>query len=776
MPVMPLRGEKKKPQKLFQSIESLQIKSLKQTMLDQHHFIFDGEVEVLVDKTMHIWADRVEIDKQLNTLHATSVYGSPIKIEMNDFLILAETFTLNMTEKTGSADKIKIHIQEGYLAAAKAEKLSENHWSMKDIMYTSCDAHGAHWSLRACSAVVHGGIFVRLTGVLFRILKIPVFGLPYLIIPLQDGSRSGFLIPKFYFDYELGFGVKAEYYHYFGSRCDTTIGFDWQDRKGFVISDEFRWARNAESYSLANAYFAVVKNSFSRKIDKIVRTTKNRYWMSGFDFCNFSLFDAHVASLSRIDFGTDKKIGYQFFNTIKDVDDEFLNTLMLRCAWPQGQAEIRLDGIKIKRKGFSELSNEEHELFSLFSHDLIVKKKIPLKKFSIEKRECQNQVTLNYLPHIEWNFLDRIFGKYFYYSHDLMADYVDYHESEVDRLYFNGMIEREERFRPTHHTQLLRINYSAYCGMFLNWYAHAFSFTCKPVAQVRTKVRSDEILRKRVLEHRVRSYGAARYFFNYAAEWALPTISMSNQNGSCTQFFQALWSWDYVPTFDQHHWFELDVWDTWYARNELALQFFYNLTASDKVIFDLDVRQGVDFNRNKDFFPLRRPLNDHHLLPFELHASLHFPGGNLSLNQEYDFMRGRILSSLFFTRLRIENFSFGIGYLYYDREIQKKRELLSRVPHFFVGELIIPFSKRFSLYYDGHFYAEIGGHDSIKPLLHRVRLEYNGHCWGFYIGYEEKRYREHGIGKGERAFVFSLRLDSLGSFAKKFRNPEVVYD
>ena len=63
---------------------------------------------------------------------------------------------------------------------------------------------------------------------------------------------------------------------------------------------------------------------------------------------------------------------------------------------------------------------------------------------------------------------------------------------------------------------------------------------------------------------------------------------------------------------------------------------------------------------------------------------------------------------------------------------------------------------------------------NIKPLLHRVRLAYDGHCWGFYVGFEEKRYREYGNNKSERYFVFSFRLDSIGSFAQRIKQPAML--
>ena len=65
--------------------------------------------------------------------------------------------------------------------------------------------------------------------------------------------------------------------------------------------------------------------------------------------------------------------------------------------------------------------------------------------------------------------------------------------------------------------------------------------------------------------------------------------------------------------------------------------------------------------------------------------------------------------------------------------------------------------------------------DGITPLIHRVRLDYSGHCWGFYIGFEQKKFNEYGNTRNERAIVFSFRLDSLGSFAKKFKRiPELL--
>ena len=59
-------------------------------------------------------------------------------------------------------------------------------------------------------------------------------------------------------------------------------------------------------------------------------------------------------------------------------------------------------------------------------------------------------------------------------------------------------------------------------------------------------------------------------------------------------------------------------------------------------------------------------------------------------------------------------------------------------------------------------------------MSHRFSLDYKGHCWGLALGYEEKRYREYGNWKREHVITVAIKLNSLGSFAKRFKRP-VIY-
>jgi hypothetical protein len=102
--------------------------------------------------------------------------------------------------------------------------------------------------------------------------------------------------------------------------------------------------------------------------------------------------------------------------------------------------------------------------------------------------------------------------------------------------------------------------------------------------------------------------------------------------------------------------------------------------------------------------------------------------------------------------------------------VQKERELFSDVSGFVLLGGTIPLGKEVYLHYDSNVFSDGG----IKPLLNRVYLNYEGHCWGVGLGFEDKHYREYGRWKSEPTITFSLHLESIGSFAQKFRRP-VIY-
>ncbi len=737
----------------------IQISSIQQKIIDKNHIIFEGEVEVWIDKKMHILADSVEVDHKERSLYAFCNESCAVTIETKDFLIVVNNFRLNLESRVGSAEEVRIHTSDGYISARRAEKIGDYEWFMHDVCYTACDAHNPHWQITARKASVFGGCFIKMNWLLFKIGRVPIFALPKMVIPFQTlfraGKRvdsSGFLIPKFYFDYENGFGFKQEYYQSLGSRCDTTIGFDWHEHKGIAFFDEFRWVRSPGSYTLSNAYYALARHNFKEKEGKLLSVTKHRYWISGKDFCNYSIFKVPVQNLVRVDFGTDKRIGYQFFDSFEHIDDTFYNSWITRLCGQRNLVELKADETQTRRKRFSPLGCDDI-------------------------KELENRVSTFQAPAFSWHSPYYVCGNLVLYRHDLFFDHMLYREMEIEKNYVKSLLVDEKSSIPFNKAQVVRLDYRGALETSLQWHGNTITGGIYPIMQMRSLLPDDCYLHERVYEKRLFAQGAGRCLLTCAAEWSLPELVINSIRHDYSYSMLPTVRWDYVPFFDQRHWFFMDDRDRIFAQHQIEAS-LAQYWLKKETIFGLSLTQAYEFNKNDVILPIRRSLSNNHLLPLEVRAEVQHNFFRGSAQQEFDLQDGRLVSAEFTGGITFNRVNCNVGYLFQPRLLQQKREFLSNISHFIVLDCVVPIGKSATIQYAGQFYVEKGSRfmnlSGIKPLLHTVRFEYSGHCYGFYLGYEEKKYREFGHDKHERAIVFSLRLNTLGSFAKRFKRPHIM--
>jgi hypothetical protein len=197
--------------------------------------------------------------------------------------------------------------------------------------------------------------------------------------------------------------------------------------------------------------------------------------------------------------------------------------------------------------------------------------------------------------------------------------------------------------------------------------------------------------------------------------------------------------------------------------------------------FDIDLRlsQGYEFYSKNDIFPLNRCYNQEHLTPFQIFLSCSYNDCfSMHLLQEYSWKSLSLMQSEIAAVFSLNKYDFYLSYLYQKRALQRDRELVSDVPVFAVAGFTVPIGKHIQIHYDGSFYSRdrhaFPGFGGARPLLNRFKFNYDGHCWGVSFGFEEKRYRQYGKWKSERAITLSLSLESIGSFAQRFRRP-VIY-
>lgn len=756
----------------------LRVNSLKQNVIDEDRIVFEGEVEAIIDQKLHLCADKVEVDRSKQHVVAKMQDNGPVKLETNDFIILADYIFLDLQNKTGRAENIRIHVDEGYFAAKTAERADDSTWRLDDLIYTACDEPKPHWKFHADKAVVHGNYFVKVKNPLFKIGNVPIFYVPSMVCPIQGRSKSGFLLPKFSWDYYWGLGINLQYYEYIGKHIDTTVGMDWKDRLGVVFSDEFRWARSPDSYTQAFAQYAIANNAYVLRDKKIVEATDRRYWVQGKDFATLGgLGDMTLRSLVRADFGTDKRIGYHFFNSTEEVDDTFSNSVILRAFSDQNFLEIRGDNDKTSRKSFYDMTDEE----SSFVKKLAEESEFRRYKGddSIEKKkEIDDKLNVTKVPHIEWGMANKIFKDILFYRHDFFIDQIWYRQSELERIYLDSRLVKQNRIMPLEKDDVFRFGYRGLLSTNFNICQNELRFFAEPQLQYRSDVLKNFVTHKNVVEGTFLGNGQYRIFSKFGIEWALPEGAEYNEDLSCSYFIQPVLKWNFLPKFYQNNWYYMDYWDRAYPMNELSFE-LRNNGVWNHIQIDFDIEQRMDFYKKADIFCLRRGVSGRHLLPFTYNFSLGYDIFKTWFEQDIEFEHCKLLQSQIGIGFLKDKLGISASYLFQNSHLQQSRELLSNIPHFMLLNVALPLNKQATLFYEGQFYdednARFASLGKIKPLIHRIKLDYNGHCWGFYLGFEQKKYREYGINRTEDAIIFALRLDSLGSFAKKIRPPQILH-
>src|SRR5207247_3237361 len=116
-----------------------------------------------------------------------------------------------------------------------------------------------------------------------------------------------------------------------------------------------------------------------------------------------------IATLLRMDFGTDKRIGYMFFNNTNDVDDTFYNSLVARSMWPSDLVTLQIDSARTSRKEFGNLETKERN--TILSN---VDQHASTDSLFVVK-EIEDRVQLIQLPHLEWNSIFKNLNNFFYY-------------------------------------------------------------------------------------------------------------------------------------------------------------------------------------------------------------------------------------------------------------------------------------------------------------------------------------------------------------------------
>jgi len=237
--------------------------------------------------TVTIEADWIVYDVELESIKAKG----NVRITTNDDQLSAKEATLNLTTETGKFTDATVVRQElsMHLEGKTIEKTGFNTYRIIDGWVITCKVEEGEtppWSFASSDADVKQGGYAELRHATFRIRNVPVFYLPYMIVPAKNTRQTGFLFPEFSFSENNGFGLNFPFFLNISDSADLTLFPEYYFDRGFMPGAEFRYVSDEYSKGMFTASYLDDQLSDPSETEYYSSTgythdNSDRYWLRG---------------------------------------------------------------------------------------------------------------------------------------------------------------------------------------------------------------------------------------------------------------------------------------------------------------------------------------------------------------------------------------------------------------------------------------------------------------------------------------------------------------
>lgn len=225
----------------------------------------DSVVYVLSDKRMHMYdeaaidygktairAARITINWDNSTITAAGVTdsadggkarGTPVLKEGSDEYT-GEAMTFNFKTEKGVITKGQTAIDDGFYLGDRIKRISPDEYFIGGGRYTTCDNpdHKHYYFGSAEMKFVPDEVVVA-RPITFYVEDIPLFWLPFAVIPTSKGRASGIIVPSFGESATRGrYLLRGGYYLAMSDYWDLALTGDVYSKGGYLLRTDVRYA------------------------------------------------------------------------------------------------------------------------------------------------------------------------------------------------------------------------------------------------------------------------------------------------------------------------------------------------------------------------------------------------------------------------------------------------------------------------------------------------------------------------------------------------------
>ncbi|HEX3130664.1 MAG TPA: LPS assembly protein LptD [Thermoanaerobaculia bacterium] len=199
--------------------------------------VLTGDVKIKY-QDVDLQADQAEIDLLTKIVTAT---GNVI-VDQGPRRMAGDTLTYDLDTKTGTLTNATAHVTpDYYFSGTELAKISENEYTVKNGIFTSCSQEVPDWSFRVAQARVEVEGYAHVQHASMRAKKLPVFYTPYILWPVKTDRSSGFLVPNIGYSDRRGASVGLAYFQTLGRSYDNTFHVDLFTQNFLGLGSDFRY-------------------------------------------------------------------------------------------------------------------------------------------------------------------------------------------------------------------------------------------------------------------------------------------------------------------------------------------------------------------------------------------------------------------------------------------------------------------------------------------------------------------------------------------------------
>ncbi len=202
-----------------------------------NRYRFSGDVDIR-SADLRLQADEAEYD---GDTQQCSARGNVVLEEGSSFLT-GDRIEINLETRLSTVYGAQGELDPDLiLEAERLEKIGENRYRIEKATLTSCTQPTPYWSFRIGRGTIEIDGYAHLRNVSFRVGRVPILYMPYMLWPVKEDRVSGFLMPQVGYSQRRGFVFNSAYFWAPARNFDTTFYADYYDKDGLGVGAETRW-------------------------------------------------------------------------------------------------------------------------------------------------------------------------------------------------------------------------------------------------------------------------------------------------------------------------------------------------------------------------------------------------------------------------------------------------------------------------------------------------------------------------------------------------------